>query len=119
LREKNELLAKVPLQCIVRMVKLHQIGMQAGRVLPQTRWVDPRRKPVKLRNCARIVEVVVCGGPTGPSGAAKPASADRVLEKRRKRGVAAAVRSLLDLPVLAASTRASSSRRLQRVEPRR
>ena len=93
--------------------------MQAGRVLPQTRWVDPRRKPVKLRNCARIVEAVVCGGPTGPSGAAKPASADRVPEKRRKRGVAAAVRSLLDLPVLAASTRASSSRRLQRVEPRR
>ena len=32
------------------------IGMQAGRALPQARWADPRRKPTKIRNCARIIE---------------------------------------------------------------
>ena len=39
-----------------RRAALPQLGMQAGRALPQARWADPRRKPTKTRNCARIIE---------------------------------------------------------------
>jgi len=52
---------------------MEQLGMQAGRVLPQARWASPRRKPVKCRNSARINEAGLRGCPTGPSGAAEPA----------------------------------------------
>ena len=48
-------------------------GMQAGWVLPQARWANPRHKPVNRRNSARIYEAALRGLPTGPSGAAEPA----------------------------------------------
>ena len=50
-----------------------QIGMQAGRVLPLTRWANPHRVPVKRRISARDSEAGPRGQPATASGAIKPA----------------------------------------------
>jgi hypothetical protein len=49
------------------------LGMQAARVSPPTRWVNPRRIPATPRKLARIREVGISGQPAKAAGAAEPA----------------------------------------------
>jgi hypothetical protein len=56
--------------------------MQAGRVLPQARWTNPRRMPALARNPARITEAAKHGQPASAGGAANP----RDKGDRRERG---------------------------------
>ncbi|KAG2589902.1 hypothetical protein PVAP13_2KG083816 [Panicum virgatum] len=59
--------------------------MQAGRVLSQARWANPRRKPVKRRSSARIAEAALCGVPARPSGAVSPQK-ERTSRDREAKG---------------------------------
>jgi len=61
------------------------VGMQAGRVLSQARWANPRRKPVKRRSSARIAEAALCGVPARPSGAVSPQK-ERTSRDREAKG---------------------------------
>ncbi|KAG2618895.1 hypothetical protein PVAP13_3NG141373 [Panicum virgatum] len=56
---------------------VHQLGMQAGRAQPPTRWANPHRIPAIRRIAARDSETGLRGQPARASGAAKPAKTNQ------------------------------------------